>query len=161
MDTTSKDVSNKGISESRLYMWRAVIAMVHADGVVTPQEMAFVQESISNIGLSQLQMNTIGHDLKTPQDSYEMFKCIDSQVDKKDYFALARAISWCDGDLDKQEQTILRNLERIHMNEEEMKMLDQSRKQMQEITLEGNQWSMRTEEGRKSMFGFFSRFATA
>jgi len=153
------DNQSTGISESRMCMWRAVIAMVHADGVVTPHEMAFVQDSIRNIDLSDSQIQIIADDLQTPQDSYEMFSRIDNPLDKKDYFSLARAVSWCDGDLDKQEELIIKNLEKLHMNDEEMKMLNQSRQAMQEVELCDNQWNFKTEEGRKTMFGFFSRFA--
>jgi hypothetical protein len=121
--------------------------------------MAFVQDSIRDIGLSEGQLQVIGHDLQTPQDSYEMFSKIDNPNDKKDYFSLARAVSWCDGDLDKQEQLIIKNLEKVHMNEEEIQMLNQSRQAMNEVDLCEKQWSMKTEEGRKTMFGFFSRFS--
>lgn len=152
------DNNLKGISDSRMFMWRAVIAMVHADGVVTPHELAFVQDSIKDIGMSPEQLKIISHDLQTPQDSYEMFSQIQSPLDKKDYFALARAVSWCDGDLDKQEQLILKNLEKMHINEEEMKLLDQSRQAMHEVELYDNQWNLKTKEGQKTMFGFFSRF---
>jgi len=156
---TSHDV---GISDSRFHMWRAVISMVHADGVVTPHEMAFVQESIKDINLSPSQLEIIGQDLKIAQDSYEMFTRITNPDDKKDFFSLARAVSWCDGDLDKQEKLILKNLEKIHMNKEEVDMLTQSRDVISEIQLCQNQWNMKGgDNSNSSMFGFFKRFATA
>lgn len=154
------NTQSSGISESRLSMWRAVIAMVHADGVVTPHEMAFVQNGIRNIGLSEAQMQVIGEDLQTPQDSYEMYSQITHPQDKHDYFALARAVSWCDGDLDKQEKLILKNLAKMQMNEDEMALLSKSRQATHEIELCHNQWDASLKTERKGMFGFFSKFAT-
>jgi len=147
-----------GISESRLSMWRAVVCIIHADGVVTPHEMAFIQSAIKDVGLSDTQMKIIGEDLQTPQDAYEMFSQVTSPKDKNDYFALARAVSWCDGDLDKQERLIIKNLEKMHMNEEEMAMLNQSRQQVHEIELCHNQWNTSPDEGRKKIFSVFSKF---
>ena len=153
--------SNSELSNSRFYMWRAVIAMVHADGVVTPHEMSFVQNSLKDLKLSDAQMDIISQDLQTPQDSYEMYSHITNQKDKEDYFALARAVSWCDGDLDKQEKLIIQNLEKSHMNEESMNMLTRSRQSMEEVELNQDQWALKTEAGRSNIFSFFSRFATA
>lgn len=145
---------NQSISDSQFYMWRAVIAMVHADGVVTPHETAFIQDAIKDLGLSEGQLGVMSNDLKTPQDSYEMFSRISDVQDKKKYFSLARAIGWSDGDLDKQERLIIKNLEKIHMNEEEMEMLDQSRSVVHEIELNQDQWRVSGVEPRKSIFSF-------
>lgn len=144
-------------------MWRAVIAMVHADGVVTPHETAFIQDSIKDARLSKGQMKVLSEDLQTPQDSYLMFSKIVNPEDKKDYFSLARAIGWSDGDLDKQEKLILKNLEKIHMNEEEIAMLGQSRSIIHEIELNKDQWRVSGQEPRKSIFSFLTRdkFKTA
>ena len=148
-------------------MWRAVVAMVHADGVVTPHEMAFVQCGIKNLALSSEQMDIISGDLKTPQDSYEMYSQITHAKDKLDYFSLARAVSWCDGDLDRQEKLIIENLEKIHMNESEMAMLEKSREVTHEIELCQDQWRMQnpqmknSQHSRNGIFDFFSKFASA
>ena len=95
-----------GVTNSRFYMWRAVVAMVHADGVVTPHEVTFVNDYIYDIDLSKEQLAVIGQDLQTPQDVYGMFSRITDKQDKKDFFALARALSWCDGDYDGQEKRL-------------------------------------------------------
>ena len=86
------------VTESRFYMWRAVVALAHADGVVTPHEISFIHEYAQNISFTKGQVSTLADDLQTPQDTYDMFARIMDQSDKKDFFALARALSWCDGD---------------------------------------------------------------
>lgn len=146
----------EGVSESRFYMWRAVVAMVHADGVVTPHEVAFVNDYINDINLSPEQMKMIGGDLQTPQDVYEMYAHITERQDKKDFFALARALSWCDGDYDGQEKHIIEVLEESHMNDENRNLLEESREILNEVELCQNQWKFKTERSR-NLLGFLNR----
>ncbi len=150
-------MTNQTVSDSRFYMWRAVIAMVHADGVVTPHETAFIQDSIKDLGLSQKQIEILSDDLQTPQDSYIMFSKITDPEDKEDYFSLARAIGWSDGNFDKQEKLILKNLEKVHINEEEVLMLNKSRSIIHEIELNQDQWRISGVEPRKGIFDFLTK----
>lgn len=146
----------EGLSESRFYMWRAVVAMVHADGVVTPHEVSFVNDYIHDVGLSKEQLEMIAQDLQTPQDVYDMYAHIDSKDDKTDFFALARALSWCDGDYDDQEQLIIDRLEEIHMDDESRDLLAESREILNEVELCQNQWKFKSERSEK-LLGFLNR----
>lgn len=144
------------ISQSRFVMWRAVVAMVHADGVVTPHELAFVNDYISDLNLSPEQLAVIGQDLQSPQDTYGLYAQITDMQDKKDFFALARALSWCDGDYDGQEKLIIERLEKNHMDEENYHLLEESRELMNEVELSADQWTFKTERSKK-LFGFLNR----
>lgn len=146
---------SEGVSESRFYMWRAVVAMVHADGVVTPHELAFVNDYMRDINLSPEQLEEIGQDLQTPQDVYDMFSRVKDREDRKDFFALARALSWCDGDYDGQEKIIIEQLEKIHLSEENVSLLAESRDIFKEVELCGNQWKIKST-GREGIFGFLN-----
>ncbi|HPF77947.1 MAG TPA: hypothetical protein PLF01_01525 [Alphaproteobacteria bacterium] len=150
----------EGITESRFYMWRAVVAMVHADGVVTPHELAFVNDYLADIDLSAEQIEMVGHDLQTPQDVYEMFARITDRQDKKDFFALARALSWCDGDYDGQEKIIIEHLEKVHMNDDIIDILEESREIFNEVELNQNQWNAKSSQTQK-LFGFLNKLKTA
>lgn len=144
------------ISDSRFNMWRAVVAMVHADGVVTPHELAFVNDHVRELNLSEGQLQTVSQDLQTPQDVYEMFAHISDVEDKKDFFALARALSWCDGDFAKQEQHIIECLEESHFDDETRDLLNETRDVMNEIELNQDQWKFKTERS-ENLFGFLSK----
>lgn len=146
----------EGVNESRFNMWRAVVAMVHADGVVTPHELTFVNNHIRDINLSEGQWGVLGADLQTPQDTYAMFAQISEQQDKRDFFALARALSWCDGDFDDQEKLIIKHLEKSHMDEETKNLLEESREIVGEIELCDNQWNFKSERSR-NLFGFLNK----
>ena len=151
---------SEGVSESRFYMWRAVVAMVHADGVVTPHEVSFLNDYIHDINLSKEQMETIGLDLQTPQDVYEMFLNISDRNDKKDFFSLARALSWCDGDFDAQEQHIIEQLEKQQLSADNIALLEESREILNEVELCRNQWKNKSEQGQ-DLFGFLKKAKTA
>lgn len=146
-----------GISNSQFYMWRAVVAMAHADGVVTPHELSFINDYLKDMDLSAEQLKIIGLDLRNTQDVYEMFSKITSPQDQKDFFALARALSWCDGDFDAQEKHIIQTLEALHMNDDTRDLLAQSRG---EVELCGNQWVFKAQ-ANKSLFGFLDKIRTA
>ena len=148
-----------GIEESRFNMWRAVVAMVHADGVVTPHELSFINEHVKRINLSPAQIQVIGADLQTPQDTYEMFSKITDQNDKSDFFALARALSWCDGDFASQEESIIKNLEAAHLDDESQRLLEESRDIMNEVELCQNQWKFKSERSQ-NLFGFLNKRKT-
>jgi len=97
----SDTLDNQELPQSRFTMWRAVIAMVHADGVVTPHELSFINDNIKGLSLSEAQLNMIAEDLQIPQDTYDMYAQITKDEDKRDFFVFARALSWSDGEAAK------------------------------------------------------------
>lgn len=143
----------QGLSESRFYMWRAVVAMVHADGVVTPHELSFINDYVKDLDFSKSQLDMIGQDLREPKQAHDMFAKIIEREDKKDFFALARALSWCDGDYDAQEKFIIEHLEQENFIADNEDLLNESREVMNEVELCDNQWKFKTERSR-SLFGF-------
>lgn len=153
-------MSHAGLSTSRFYMWRAIIAMVHADGIVTPQEIDFVQSHTKHVPMSESQQQVLLGDLREPRDVFTMFSQVTHAQDKRDFFALARALSWSDGDYDAQEAHILNVLEKMHMDDENKKLLKESRDVMQEVELGDDQWDYKTPQS-KNLFGFLNALVTA
>lgn len=141
---------------SRFNMWRAVVAMIHADGVVTAHEIDFVNNHIFDLGLSGEQLTAIQEDIQTPQDVGNMFASIELEQDKRDFFVLARALSWCDGDLDKQEAKILHTIHAKHMATGEESLLKESSEILNEVELCHNQWKFKSERS-KSLLGFLNK----
>ncbi len=106
---------NKTVNESRFYMWRAIFAMAHADGIVTAEESDFLNEYLSNVSFSEEQLNILKEDLKNPQDTSDMFSKITEQSDRAQFFYFALMLAWSDGDFDEQEKVILDNLRLSHI----------------------------------------------
>jgi uncharacterized membrane protein YebE (DUF533 family) len=141
------------LNNSRFNMWRAVVAMAHADGVVTLPELSFINEYLKEINLSSSQREVIGEDLRNAQDIIVLFSQITEQQDQVDFFALARALSWSDGDFDAQEKKIIKRLEGQMLDKWEV--IEESRIICQEVELCDNQWSFKTERS-KNLFGFLN-----
>ncbi len=149
----------EGLSASRFYMWRAIVAMAHADGVVTPHELQFLQDSLKDISLSTGQMEILKKDIKFPQDIHVMFSQITDARDRRNFFKLARILSWSDGDFDAQERKILESLEEVSKSDADASLLRESRQDLQQVDLDEAQWSAAKSSG--GLFGFLGRFANA
>lgn len=104
------------LTDSRLAMWRAVLAMAHADGVVMPKEAEFGALYMDRAGASDEQREILREDLQNPQDPAEMFAQIAEPSDKADFFEFARALLWCDGDFSAQEEAIVERLQKNHID---------------------------------------------
>ncbi|MEM9469791.1 MAG: hypothetical protein AAF988_06470 [Pseudomonadota bacterium] len=153
----------KVMDASQFAMWRAVLAMVHADGIVTPHEVSFVNDQIKDLDFSEDQLAQLSEDFKTPQDVKVMFAEIKNQNHKKQFFMLARALSWCDGDLDDQEAHIIEVLEKQMLAEEDRALLNQTREEIQEIELCDGQWVVKNgaHNQNQSMLGFLKQLVSA
>jgi uncharacterized membrane protein YebE (DUF533 family) len=143
---------NDAVSTSQFYMWRAVVAMAHADGVVTPHEVNFLQEQMKEIALSPGQLQTLAGDISKPQDIHAMFHQISDPQDKLTFFKLARVLSWSDGDFDAQERRIIDCLEKEMASSENRQMLEDTRASVREITLDGDQWQ--DQVGKKGLLRY-------
>ena len=146
----------KELNESRFQMWRAVVAMAHADGVVTMHELSFINDYLKDINLSPKQREIIGEDLREAQNINVLFSQVTEHEDQVDFFALARALSWSDGDFDSQEKKIIKRLEGQMLNN--MDVIKESRTLCQEVELCDNQWIFKTERSR-NLFGFLNKQA--
>ena len=104
------------MNESRFYMWRAVFALAHADGVVTQQERDFIEGYIGRLPLSDEQKEIMRADLQTPQSINEMLIGVRDKNDHADFFQFAQMIIWCDGDQAEQEKAIIDRLMSEQMN---------------------------------------------
>lgn len=147
---------SQGISASRFYMWRAVFAMAHVDGVVTPHEIDFLREQMKDIPLSDGQIQTLAGDLGLAQDIHAMFRQITAAADKRDFFKYARILSWSDGDYAAQEKHILETIEQ-DMAAEDRALLDESRDAVKIIKLDADQWDAQVKE--KGFLGLLKRLA--
>ena len=108
---------SEGISQSRFNMWRAVLALIHADGAIHPKELEFMNHYLLEIGFNEEQAETLISDLSNPQDPTETYEQISDIEDRGQFFMFARMLIWCDGNLDTQEEKIFDHLMKNHMNE--------------------------------------------
>ncbi len=98
------------ISDSEFYMWRAVFAFALADGNMSAAERALLNEYKANTAFSPQQLAILRDDFAYPHDVQEMYRHIARPEDKHRFCVMARALAWCDGDLDKQDEIILQRV---------------------------------------------------
>lgn len=115
------------LSKSRFAMWRAVIAMMHADSVVKPHEVNFVLRHIEGLPLSGEQHDVLMKDIQSPISVEKMFYAITNEDDKEDFFHLARALAWADGDFDMMEEDILNRLGGVQVDEVNLSIVQKTR----------------------------------
>jgi uncharacterized membrane protein YebE (DUF533 family) len=108
-------MSEEGISDSRFFMWRAVVAMAHADKVIEPEEKEFIENYINRLPFSEKQRETLRRDLEKQRDVAQMFELVTEPEDQSEFFMFARMLVWSDGDYDAQEKKILEYLESTQM----------------------------------------------
>ena len=78
-------------------LWRAVIAMVHVDGELSPEEEAAIKGIMDVFCFDDAQREVVAGDLQKPGNVVTLFRSISSKAHRKQFFILARIIAWCDG----------------------------------------------------------------
>ncbi len=100
------------ITESRFYMWRAIFAVAHADGIVTIEETDFLSKCFGKDNFSPGQQQILMRDMGEPQSVMHMFKHILKEEDKLDFFIVAEELSEADGDFSSSEKRSINSLKK-------------------------------------------------
>jgi hypothetical protein len=100
----------KGVSDSEFNMWRAVFTFALVDNVLSVEEQTLLQSYIHLVPFSTLQLSILRQDFKTPQNVETLYRRITRAADRERFCVLARALVWCEGDMDRQEEKILKRL---------------------------------------------------
>lgn len=100
----------RDISDSRFNMWRAVVALTHADDVVMPEEKEFIRRFYNTVPFTNEQKHQLEAELRKPQDITEIFTKITDHRDRAELIYFARMMFWSDGDYALQEAEILKKL---------------------------------------------------
>jgi len=103
------------LTDSQFYMWRALFALVHADDVVTKEEVRFMAEILEGIPFADDQRAILNNDITEAQDITAMFASITDKKDQAAFFEFARELVWIDGDYGPEEQEIMLKLKEIHV----------------------------------------------
>lgn len=91
-------------------MWRAVFAFSLVDNVLSMEEQELLRSYFSSIPFSYDQKEILKGDLASPKNVQVMYGHITEQKHKERFCMLARALVWCEGDMDRQEEIILKRL---------------------------------------------------
>lgn len=115
MSQTSPQAALKPVSESLFYMWRCVICMAHADGVVHAQERAFFDRIFAHMGktydLTSEHLETFAQDLETQQDIEELQAHMTDPECKSLLIFFSQIVACSDGKLDFEEAALIGRLD--------------------------------------------------
>lgn len=102
--------SHEKVGDSEFYMWRAVFAFALVDNVLSLEEQTLLQAYLKVAPFSFQQIAVLKSDFERPQNIEAFYKKITRSQDKEKFCILARAIAWCEGDMQRQEQAILKKV---------------------------------------------------
>src|SRR5574337_389569 len=106
MTPVQPQVSGQPISNSTFYMWRCIIAIAHADGMIQEQERAYIQKIIDNMdrvyGLTPAQKAAFASDLNAskPQNIADLLRNINDPACRAQLVYFGGLLARADGVMD-------------------------------------------------------------
>ncbi len=101
-------------SISKLYMWRCVVAMAHADGIIHQDEKDYLLTMFGNMraraGMPDEYYAILTEDLQSPQDVANLLPYINEPVYRGQVVYFARLLAYIDGELHPAEEKLLNKL---------------------------------------------------
>lgn len=114
MTNASAQAARRPVTESFFNMWRAIIVMAHADGVIHPKEKEFFDKVFANMArayaLTPQQAQTLDDDLKTAQNIDALLPQITDPEFRSLLLYFSQVVAWIDGNLSPDESELLRKL---------------------------------------------------
>ena len=120
-------VNKREISDSQFNMWRAVIAIAHADGTVQPEEKAFLDKTLAKLdavyNLSDAQRKTLTDEMQAPQSIATLLPLITEPENRSMLVHFGEILAWADNEISVDEEAILKKLHAGQMDSVEMNRL--------------------------------------
>lgn len=116
MKPVRPQVSGKPVSTSTFYMWRVIIAIAHADGMLHEQERSYLTRIFANMdrvyGLTDEQRKTFAGDLASPraQSIPDLMRYINDPAARGQVIYFGGLLARADGVMDPREDEILKKL---------------------------------------------------
>jgi len=143
---SSDNPDTTGISKSKLYMLRCLIAMAHADGVFHDDEHEYIENMMDKLELSENQISVLREDMANPQKTEELFFQIEEPKFRGQVVYFARLMAFKDGVVEPSEDDLLKRLhgssvENLDMEEIRANVKKSVEEEMTEydIKMEGDQ----------------------
>jgi uncharacterized tellurite resistance protein B-like protein len=103
------------IDPSLFNMWRCVIAIAHADGVIQPEERDYLEKVFANLNrtyaLTADEQAVLSGDLDHAQDIGALLPQVTRPENRALLAHFSRIVAWADGELDLAEE---QQLEKLH-----------------------------------------------
>jgi hypothetical protein len=106
------------VNDSEFNMWRAVFAFAFVDHSLSLEEQELLQSYLNHVPFSKAQRDILHADFLEPPDVVNMYQKITEIRHRERFCALARALVWCEGDMDRQEEIILKRVSCLSSGED-------------------------------------------
>lgn len=124
-----EDFDRDVVGTSKFYMLRCIVAMAHADGIVTEEEIAYAHALMNRMPLTDEQRGILENDLEEAQDIDDLLPYINDPNYRSQVVYFARLMAFKDGHLHPSEQELL---DRLHANAIEGLDMDAIRAEVRE-----------------------------
>lgn len=91
-------------------MWRAVVAVAHADNHIDPSEKEHIQKTLKKLPLTDEQLEALNSELHSPANIDSILTNITNPGDRAQVVYFARLLMWADGHLNDDENEILKHI---------------------------------------------------
>jgi len=109
-----RGTTGETVSTSMFYMWRCVICIAHADGMIHDKELEYLRRIFGNMdrayGLTDEQKALFEDDLENPKQIRDLIRYINDPYFRSQLIYFGGVIAHVDGDLHPSEDTLLKKL---------------------------------------------------
>lgn len=110
-DTWDRNLTGDTVSQSMLYMWRAIISIAHINNKIDDFEREHFEKVFQALwrakNLTTAQLEILQSDLATPQDTFDMLRYINDPSYRGQVITFAYQVARLDGMLDPDEKAVL------------------------------------------------------
>jgi uncharacterized tellurite resistance protein B-like protein len=114
MTKPSAQPAKRPLTDSMFNMWRAIIVMAHADGVIHEKEQEFFDKVFANMArayeLTPAHLETFANDLKTAQPIENLLPKVTDPELRSLLLYFSQVVAWIDGHLSPDESELLKKL---------------------------------------------------
>lgn len=127
----------KAMNESLFNMWRCVVCIAHADGIVQPEERTYLEKIFQNMqrvhGMTPTQKVTLMADLETPQNLADLLPKVTDPQYRGQLLYFGTILAHADGTVSEDEERVLEMLRAQQMEDIDAdKLREEIRKDMEE-----------------------------
>ena len=103
-------MTEKQVSHSRYTMFRCMLAIAHADGILDEAEIGYFEGFMNRVPFSDDQRDQLEKDMVEAQDVFNLFREINDPQYRSQVLYFCRLMAYRDGVLDPSEEAILKKL---------------------------------------------------
>lgn len=103
-------MAGRKLKDAEFQMWRAVFAFAFTDGVLSKEEKNVLSDHLKDVDLTEDQKKTLVKDMQSNASVVDLFNKITSDIYKQLFCDVARTLAWCEGQIQRQEEEILKRV---------------------------------------------------